>query len=163
MHFPSRSADLYSVNLIQLITGLSVSEGAYTEGPNSSAACHKHWSRPSMNMWARLLTAPPPASQFPSKANPGMGGRKEPCGHCSVPLEEDASSTRMEWHTEGLLSFSAVGWCDGAHVWGGMMGCTSGEVWWNAHPGMRPAEGSAQPDSASSAFITFCRLLVTCC
>lgn len=69
---------------------------------------------------------------------------KEQCGLCSVSLKQDASSSRMEWHTEGLLSFSALGRYNGTHIWGGMVEHTSG---------MRPVEGSAQPDSPSSALV----------
>lgn len=75
---------------------------------------------------------------------------KQQYGLSNVSLKEDASSSRMEWHTEGLLSFSALGRYNGVHIWGGMMERTSG---------MRPVEGSAQPDSTTSALVNLLQAL----
>lgn len=126
MHFPSGSADPYTVNLIQLIRGLSMSEGVYTEGPKWSAVCQS--------------------------TDPDLRSRCEPgCSlfHPSIPIsfqrkprharKEGAMWTSQCVTLRGCLKYQngAAHWrkdfCpslhlgryDGVHISGGMMECTS--------------------------------------
>lgn len=107
------------MNLIQLIIGFSTSEAVYAEGPNCTAAPTKQRSRPCIKRRARLLTAPP-GTLVPFKGNPGREGGK------------GGREIYLRWCLKKL---------DGAAHWRAFVLLSTGEVWWSAHPGVRPVCG----------------------
>lgn len=90
------------------------------------AACHKHWSRPSIKVWAGLLTVPPQHPSFLPKETQACEKERS---HVDIVVCHFKRTPQVPEWSGTLKDF-----CPSLH-WGSTMECTSGKVWWSAHLG----------------------------
>lgn len=112
MYFPSGNADPYSVNLIQLIIGLSLSQKQSTLRAQTELQ--------------HLLSRDP---------GPGLTPRLCQTAHCSG-REEGAMWISQYVNLRWCLKNQ-----NGASHWRAFVLLSTGEVWWSAHSRMRPVQG----------------------